>query len=309
MTVLIAVFAVVAGFALLVGGGDLLVRGAARLAEKLMLSQVVIGLTVVAFGTSVPELVVSLIAAFAGNPNIAAGNVVGSNILNIAAVLACTAVVLPFAIPKETARIHLPFMFLLSFIFVVMIWNYQLERVEGVILFALLTAFTGWMIRHTRQNTSQNDAHDASNNSPDDERNADDGIRSLGLIVVGIGLLWAGGKTALWGAVELSQLWGLSERVIALTVVAFGTSLPELVASLMAVLRKQEGMAVGNVIGSNIYNIGCVLGLTAMIHPITVDARLVQFDALLMLGVASGILYLLFLGTYMVWLLQPGLFG
>ncbi|MBL91557.1 MAG: sodium:calcium antiporter [Myxococcales bacterium] len=325
MTVIIALGAVILGFTLLVGGGDLLVRGAEKLAVKLRLTPVVIGLTVVAFGTSVPELVVSLLAAFEGNPDIAAGNVIGSNILNIAAVMGGTAIVMPIAINQDITRIHWPFMFALSIIFVTMVWDTQLVRTEGVILFALLVTFTGWMIDQTRRKSKQAQEdifdHASGEVSPESEST----LKPFVLIFLGIGLLWAGGKFALWGAVELSRLWGLTERVIALTVVAFGTSLPELVASLVAAFRNQEDMAVGNIIGSNIYNIGCVLGLTSMIKPIGVDPQLVQNDAMMMLGVAfvlfpmgvifkglprwSGVVYLASLGGYTTWLLQPGAFG
>ena len=325
MTVLIALGAVILGFALLVSGGDLLVRGAEKLAEKLHLTPVVIGLTVVAFGTSVPELVVSLLAAFEGNPDIAAGNVIGSNILNIAAVMGCTAIVMPIAISKDITRIHWPFMFALSILFVVMVWDTQLVRFEGVILFALLVSFTAWMIARTRRLEKQAKNETSPQDFSDDNQEVQNMLKPLVLVSVGIALLWAGGKFALWGAVELSRLWGLTERIIALTVVAFGTSLPELVASLVAAFRKQEDMAVGNIIGSNIYNIGCVLGLTAMIKPIGVDPKLVQNDAMMMLGVAfllwpmaliftglprwAGIIYLFGLGVYTVWLLQPASFG
>lgn len=325
MTVLIALGAVILGFTLLVGGGDLLVRGAEKLAVKLHLTPVVIGLTVVAFGTSVPELVVSLLAAFEGNPDIAAGNVIGSNILNIAAVMGCTAIVMPIAIGSDITRFHWPFMFGLSVIFVGMVWDTQLVRFEGVILFALLVTFTGWMIARTRRAEKQAKTELGKNISDDEEKQSDGSMKPLVLVLLGIILLWLGGKFALWGAVELSRLWGLTERVIALTVVAFGTSLPELVASMVAAFREQEDMAVGNIIGSNIYNIGCVLGLTAMIKPIGVDPKLVQNDAMMMLGVAfllwpialifkglprwAGIIYLFGLGVYTVWLLQPASFG
>ena len=322
---LIALGAVVLGFTLLVVGGDLLVRGAAKIAEKLHLTPVVIGLTVVAFGTSVPELVVSLLAAFDSNPDIAAGNVIGSNILNIAAVLGFTAIILPITVTRDVTRYHWPFMFALSLIVVGMLWDTHLGRLEGAFLFGSLVAFTAWMIRRTRtqekefkatQQLSQQELARAAQGSP---------WRHLLFISMGIVLLWLGGKIALWGAIDLSRLWGLTERVIALTVVAVGTSLPELVASMVAAFRKQEDMAVGNIIGSNIYNIGCVLGLTSLIQPIQVTRELLETDAMMMLGVAfiffplalflkgiprwAGVGYVLSLTFYMIWLLLPGAFG
>jgi cation:H+ antiporter len=315
---LLASGAVVLGFVLLILGGDLLVRGAEKLAVKLHLTPAVIGLTIVAFGTSVPELVVSLLAAFDGNPDIALGNVVGSNILNIALVMGGTSLLIPLIVSKDLVRIHGPFMFLLSCLLVVLAWDLVISRFDGAFLFFLLIVFTVWMIRRTRvaqQLQSQENLSDAQ-------------VSFMGpAIKVGIGivLLWWGGKTALWGAVELATLWGLTERVIALTVVALGTSMPELVTSLVSVMRKQDDIALGNIIGSNIYNIGCVLGVTSLMTPISVDPQIIAVDVWMMLGVVlfflpvalifksmnrgSGVIYVITLSIYMLWLLHPATFG
>jgi len=317
-----ALGAVVLGFALLVLGGDWLVRGAEKLAAKLHLTPAVIGLTVVAFGTSVPELVVSLIAAFDGNPDIAVGNVVGSNILNLALVMGTTALIIPLTVEKELVRLHWPFMFILSCVAVFFLWNLELSRFEGAALFTFLIVFTVWMIRSTRlAQKKQNQLADAN------ETNVvnDPPLKAILNVFLGVLFLWLGGKVALWGAVELATLWGLTERVIGLTVVALGTSTPELVASLVSIYRKQDDIALGNIIGSNIYNIGCVLGLTSMVTPITFGPQIVAFDVWVMLGTALfflpmalifkrinrfvGIIYVLSLALYTLWLLQPSLFG
>ena len=317
-----ALGAVVLGFALLVLGGDLLVRGAEKLAAKLHLTPAVIGLTVVAFGTSVPELVVSLMAAFDGNPDIAVGNVVGSNILNLALVMGTTALIIPLTVEKELVRLHCPFMFLLSCVVVFFLWDLELSRFEGATLFTFLIIFTIWMIRSTRA------AQKKQNQKTDENETIVDKTppyKAILKVCFGILLLWLGGKIALWGAVELATLWGVTERVIALTIVALGTSTPELVASLVSIYRNQDDIALGNIVGSNIYNIGCVLGLTSVITPMNVGHQIVAFDVWVMLGAAllflplalvfksinrfAGVIYVLSLVLYTLWLLQPSLFG
>ena len=317
-----ALGAVVLGFALLVLGGDSLVRGAEKLAAKLHLTPAVIGLTVVAFGTSVPELVVSLMAAFDGNPDIAVGNVVGSNILNLALVMGTTALIIPLTVEKELVRLHWPFMFFLSCVVVFFLWDLELSRFEGAALFTFLIIFTIWMIRSTRSAQKKQSQKTDENEAIVDKTPPYNAILK---VCFGILFLWLGGKVALWGAVELATLWGLTERVIALTIVALGTSTPELVASLVSIYRKQDDIALGNIVGSNIYNIGCVLGLTSMITPITVGPQIVAFDVWVMLGAAlfflpmalifksinrfAGVIYVLSLALYTLWLLQPSLFG
>ena len=310
--------AVVLGFVLLILGGDLLVRGAEKLAAKLHLTPAVIGLTIVAFGTSVPELVVSLMAALGGNPDIALGNVVGSNILNITLVMGVTSLLIPLTVQQDLVRIHGPFMFLLTCLLVLFAWDLGLSRFEGAFLFILLIIFTVWMIRRTR----------VAQKAQSHENQVDASVslmRPMLNVGVGIVLLWGGGKTALWGAVELATLWGLTERVIALTIVALGTSMPELVASVVSILRKQNDIALGNIVGSNIYNIGCVLGLTSFLTPIRVDPQIITTDVWMMLGAAlfflvvafifrsmtrwSGVVYVLALSIYMLWLLHPSTFG
>ena len=319
---LMALGAVVLGFALLIFGGNWLVRGAEQMAVKLHLTPAVIGLTVVAFGTSVPELVVSLMAAFDGNPDIAIGNVVGSNILNLALVMGVTALLIPLTVERDLIRLHWPFMFTLSVLAIFFIWDFNLSQVEGGILFALLVVFTFWMIRHTR-NHQKRQNQDSSASADAVASGAP--TKALFWVTAGIVFLWLGGKMALWGAVELAMLWGLSERVIALTIVALGTSMPELVASLVSVYRQQDDIALGNIIGSNIYNIGCVLGLTSLITPIKVAPQIVAFDVWMMLGMAflflpmalffrsinrlAGVVYVLSLSVYSLWLLQPNIFG
>lgn len=252
------------GGLLLYLGAEWLVRGAAGLARALGVSPLAVGLTVVSYGTSAPELVVSVVAATEGKSPIALGNVVGSNIANIGLILGVTALIAPPRVEGTLIRRELPVMLLATAAVPLMLVNGVLGRGEGAVLFAAALLFTFATIRWSKQGggSHQDDAleHDVPRAS---------GKLRLGLLaLLGLGVLLAGGKVFVGGAVSLALRIGMSEHVVGLTVVAVGTSLPELAASLVATLRGHSEIAVGNVVGSNIFNLLLILGAAALARPI-----------------------------------------
>ncbi len=296
------------GFVLLVGGGELLVRGAAALASALRISSLVIGLTVVAFGTSAPELGVSLQAAVIGKADVAIGNVVGSNITNILLILGASALVTPLIVSSQLIRTDVPLMICAS----VCLWGFasdgQIARSEGAIMFVALTVYVVYCIRKSRS-----EHQDVINEFEQEYHREVAGftsiIKQLGLILVGLLLLGIGSKLLVDGAVKIASWLGISELVIGLTVIAVGTSLPEAVTSIVASFRGQRDIAVGNVVGSNLFNILCVLGLTAVVSPkpLSVSADAIKFDIPVMVAVAV-ICLPVFLNGYVIRRWEGGLF-
>ena len=271
------------GFVLLVVGGDFLVRASVALSLKLNISKMVIGLTVVSFATSLPELLVSLNAALNGSPSIAINNVVGSNIANIGLVLGITAMIGTIYVDKTFYRFHWPVLMLFSMLFYYFLSNdNQLTAVEGAILFTGLIIFVILVLRNS------------SGSEPDDSIDALTVISNfkigIWLLIGGIALYF-GSDWLVKGAVVIAQEIGVSEAVISVSIIAVGTSVPELAASVMAVVRNEKAISLGNLIGSNIFNIGSVLGLTAMIKPIIVeDPLIISRDLIWMLVFAAVLL-------------------
>ncbi|WP_323036030.1 calcium/sodium antiporter [Pararhodobacter sp.] len=270
---------ILAGLALLIAGGEAVVRGASSLASKLGLSPVLIGLTVVGFGTSMPELMVSLDAALGGSPDIALGNVVGSNIANILLILGVTALIWPI----QTATLSLGrALWLVMVATLALIVPFAMGSIGLGFGVAFLGVLTLYLVLAFRETTEL--------------EGADAGIAPLniwistGLILGGLVGLMVGANALVSGATALARLWGLSEAYIGLTIVAVGTSLPELATSLVAALRRQPGIAVGNVVGSNIFNILGILGVTAVVTPIPVTSRFLTFDLPVMLAATVAML-------------------
>lgn len=262
---LIALLQLVFGLGLLTYGAERLVHGASSVAFKLGLSPLVIGLTVVAFGTSAPELVVSVGATIAGNSDIAIGNVVGSNIANIALILGLTAMIRPMSIHLRILKKEIPIMIFVTFFTSIFIIGDEITRLEGALLFAGLIGFIVYSIRSAKSVPA--DVKEQLIEEP--EIDVDAPIwKSWFFIVLGLGLLVGGGELLVRGAVEIATILGVSQVVIGLTVVAIGTSLPELATSAVAAFKGESDIAVGNVIGSNIFNMLCILGLTGIIHPL-----------------------------------------
>lgn len=271
------------GFVLLVVGGDFLVRASVALSLKLNISKMVIGLTVVSFATSLPELLVSLNAALNGSPSIAINNVVGSNIANIGLVLGITAMIGTIYVDKTFYRFHWPVLMLFSMLFYYFLSNdNQLTAVEGAILFTGLIIFVILVLRNS------------SGSEPDDSIDALTLISNFKIgiwLLIGGVTLYFGSDWLVKGAVVIAQEIGVSEAVISVSIIAVGTSVPELAASVMAVVRNEKAISLGNLIGSNIFNIGSVLGLTAMIKPIIVeDPLIISRDLIWMLVFAAVLL-------------------
>ncbi len=279
------------GLLLLAGGGEALVRGATAIARLAGVTPAVIGLTVVAIGTSLPELVVSVMAALDGQPDIAIGNVVGSNIFNIVGVLGITALIMPLPVTGSAVKLEWPFMFLVSCLLVVVARDGMLDRIEGVLFLGSFVLFTAFMIRVGRNDLQAGEA------AAFGEEVARRSVRisgtevagAVGAVVAGLVLLVLGGRALVAGAVEFARLVGLSERVIGLTVVAVGTSMPEVAASVVAALRGRTDVAVANLIGSNVFNILGILGITAVLNPTPVSPAMLGSDMVWMMATAFAL--------------------
>lgn len=284
------------GLALLVVGGEYLVRSSVGMSVKLKVSKMVIGLTVVSFATSLPELVVSVQAALKGFSDIALGNVIGSNIANIGLVMGLTALISPIFFDRDFYKFNWPVMMLFSVLLYIFLSNGNiLTLYEGVILMVLLVVYLFFLVKRSRRQVIA--AED--NESDIDNVEIPDRISNFKIVVwllIGGVALWVGSELLVKGAVELATSMGVSERVIAVTMIAVGTSIPELAASVVAALKKEKAISFGNLIGSNIFNIGSVLGLTAIIHPIAVQSlEVLTSDIFWMLGFAIVLLPLAFL--------------
>lgn len=275
---LLIVLQLVAGFILLLFGGDWLVDSGVAIARRFRISPLVIGLTIVAFGTSAPELLVSTISAFEGNSGIAMGNVIGSNIANIGLILGLTALICPIVVKgmKEVTMNGLV-MIAASVLLLLLSLNGNLSRIEGILLFMLILVYTIISIHNGRKNESP-----ASDNMEASMRP----LAAFLLLILSCAMLSYGADLLVKGASSLASALGVSDKVIGLTVVAFGTSLPELAASVAAALKKQMDISIGNIIGSNIFNILCVLGVSCSITPITFQFSTYLRDLIIMLAFA-----------------------
>lgn len=275
-------FAWIAGGVLLLYlGGEALVRHASGLARAVGLSPLVIGLTVVAFGTSAPELAASLTAALRGTPELAFANVVGSNIANLGLILAVAALILPISATARFLRREMPFLIGTSALLVAMAANGTVSRLEGLLLVALLVGYLGFLLLERRESPSVEAEFAAEYGSGPPHR-----ARNLAGIALGIALLTLGADALVTGAVGVARALGLSERVIGLTLVALGTSLPELASTVVAASRREGDIVLGNLVGSNIFNILGILGITALVRPLSIDAVAVRFDLAAMLIVS-----------------------
>jgi cation:H+ antiporter len=284
------------GLLLLIGGGEWLVRGASRLASLLGVPPVVIGLSVVAFGTSAPELAVSVLSAYRGQPDIAVGNVVGSNIVNILLILGLSAVVAPLAVSARLIIREVPMMIGTALLFFALAYDGKLTRLDGALLVLIFAAYLTWMARTARSETTLLEA--ALEESGAIPRNGWTYLKLAGLMIAGLAGLVLGSEWLIQGAVAAARALGVSELVIGLTIVAIGTSLPELATSVIASLRGERDISVGNVVGSNIFNILSVLGFSSLVAPdgMAVAPAVLRFDAVVMIGVSLACLPVFFNG-------------
>ncbi len=286
------------GLVLLVVGAEALVRGASRLALALGISPLVVGLTVVAFGTSSPEMAVSVQSASSGAVDIAVGNVVGSNIFNVLFILGLSAALVPLIVNQQLIRLEVPIMIAVSLLLYGLAWDGAISRGEGWLLFAGIVLYTVFQMWQSRRATKALQA----------EYEQEFGVRpggarawavNIGLVVAGLAMLVLGSRWLVQGAVALAEWLGLSELVIGLTIVAAGTSLPEVATSAIATLRGERDIAVGNAVGSNIFNILAVLGLAAIVAPeaLPVPVASLRFDIPFMVAVALACLPIFFTGA------------
>lgn len=285
-TVVILLF--IAGFVMLVAGAEALVRGASRLAGAMGISPLVIGLTVVSFGTSSPEIAVSVQSAFAGEADIAIGNVVGSNIANILVVLGLSAAAAPLVVSRQLIRIDVPLMIGASFLILLLGIDGNLSRFDGGLLFSLFTLHTSFMVHQSRKEKKRLDDEYIREYGDKRKQSALDWFLNPMFILAGLALLVTGSGWLVDGAVVIAKALGVSEFVIGLTIIAIGTSLPEVATSMVASIRGERDIAVGNAVGSNLYNILLVLGLSGLVAPdgLTVTNAALRYDIPIMIGVA-----------------------
>ncbi|HRW06611.1 MAG TPA: calcium/sodium antiporter [Caldilineaceae bacterium] len=289
----------VLGLVVLVVGAEVMVRGASRLAAAFGIAPLVIGLTVVAFGTSAPELAVSLQSAFNGQADLALGNVIGSNIANILLILGVAALTAPLVVASQLVRLDVPLMIGASVIVYLMGLDGRLNRWDGLILFLGVVAYTTWLVRQSRREGK--DVQDEYEGAYEEgsESSWYTSLLNLALVAGGLFMLVVGARWLVESAVTMARWWGLSELIIGLTVVAVGTSLPEIATSIVAVLRGERDIAVGNAIGSNIFNLLSVLGLTSLFAPsgIPVPAAVMAFDLPVVIAIAIACLPIFYTGN------------
>ena len=281
----LAVITVLIGLAILVWSADMFIDGATTLANSLGVPSFLIGVVILGLGTSAPEMVVSVLAALEGSPELALGNAYGSNIMNIALVLGTTALISPIIIHKSIVKRDLPLLLVITILAAWQLRDGQLSQSDGIILLLGLAAVLIFQIVMNLRSSRQEDKKIASKNnehSENKDRQSAGIFRGLASLIIGMSILILSSRAIVWGAVELATFWGLSELIIGLTVVAVGTSLPELVASLSAARKGEHDMALGNIIGSNIFNTLGVVGLAALIAPIRADPIILTRDVLAM---------------------------
>ena len=332
----LAALAILIGLAILVWSADVFIDGATALAKKFSVPSFLIGVLILGIGTSAPEMVVSVLAAIEGSPELALGNAYGSNIINIALVLGATVLISPIIIRRGIVKRDLPLLLLITVIAAWQLRDGTLSQADGIVLLILLVAVLGLQIimsiregyhEHEDDIVVANADSEHSNNlehSESLEKLEPSVTRGLVSLIIGMLMLVASSRAIVWGAVELATLWGLSELIIGLTIVAVGTSLPELVSSLSAARKGEHDMALGNIIGSNIFNTLAVVGLATVIAPIAADPVILSRDVMAMglltillvtlcafafktkrqFGRTSGATLVLFFMGYTAWLIQ-----
>ena len=295
--VTMAILLFIIGLSFLILGAEALVRGASRFAATIGISPLVIGLTVVAFGTSSPELAVSIKSALSGQPNIALGNAIGSNIFNVLFILGLSAIIVPLVVSQQLVRLDVPLMIALSVIVLILSLDKHLSQTDGIILVTGLGLYVWFLINQSRRETFAVQEEYAKEFGTE-KRARGSTINNIGLVFGGLVLLVLGSRWLVDSAVSFAQYLGVSELVIGLTIIAAGTSLPEVVTSVIAAIRGERDIAVGNVVGSNIFNIMGVLGFTSIIAPtgIEVSTAVIGFDIPVMIAVALSCLPIFFTG-------------
>ncbi|AMN68172.1 calcium/sodium antiporter [Psychrobacter sp. P11G5] len=317
----LAILAVVVGLAILVWSADVFIDGAVALANKLNVPSFLIGVIILGLGTSAPEMIVSMLAALEGSPELALGNAYGSNIVNIALVLGATVLISPIIIRKSIINRDMPLLLLVTAVAAWQLSDGVLSNTDGIVLIVLLVVVLGIQIILSLREGN----HEHEGDTVEETAKAEHSMaQGLGRLFLGLLVLILSSRAIVWGAIELATFWGLSELIIGLTIVAIGTSLPELVASLSAARKGEHDMALGNIIGSNVFNTLGVVGVAALIAPITPSSIILSRDILAMglltlllfamclfafktkraFGRTSGTTLVLFFVGYTVWLIQ-----
>ncbi len=281
MEFLLQVLLLAVGFVMLIKGSDWFVDGSSGIATKFGIPQLVIGLTIVAMGTSAPEAAVSISAAFSGNADITIGNIVGSNILNILIILGLSSVIVPIAVASSTIKIETPFMIAITVVMLLLGLDGVVSLIDGIIflvLFAAYLAYLFWMAKKDKNKDSNEETKNISI------------AKAVIFAIIGLVLIVLGSNVTVGAATKIAQAVGVSERFIGLTIVALGTSLPELFTSVTAARKGNADIAIGNIVGSNIFNILFVVGLSALIIPVPFDPKFI-FDSII--AIAAGVLLLL----------------
>jgi len=279
------------GLVALIVGGEFLVRASIKLALRLKVSALVIGMTVVSFGTSAPELLVSIEAALSGHPDVSIGAVIGSNISNLGLVLGITVIIFPIVVNKDSIKIDWPLMMLASILFYFFALDEQLVFYEGVVLFSILVLFTTWlMLRSRKESLVIDELKEVA------EKNANASIwKDILLLCLGLIGLYYGAEWLIESVVVIARDFNISEKFISVSIVAFGTSLPELVTSTVAAFRRETDISIGNLVGSNVFNIMAILGITSMVHPVRINPSINSFDVYYMLAISALLLPLMLL--------------
>jgi cation:H+ antiporter len=280
--ILLSVTAIICGFGLLIWGAERFVHGAAAIAKNLGVAPLIIGLTIVGIGTSAPEILISIIAAYQGNPALAVGNALGSNITNIALVLGITAIFMPLVVKSETLKREYPAMFLIMILALVLCLDGELSRLDGTILLTGLVIMVLWMIRLGRRK----DKTDPLEAEFEQEIPVLSTGKALFWLALGMILLLVSSRALVWGSINIAHFYGVSDLIIGLTIVAIGTSLPELAASIASALKGEPDIAIGNIIGSNMFNLLAVLGIPGLIAPHVLDPAVITRDFPFMIGLS-----------------------
>lgn len=291
MQIFISIICLVAGFAMLVFCADMFVDGASRVAEKFKIPQIIIGLTIVAFGTSAPEAAVSITAGARGSADLAVANVLGSNIMNVLLILGITSVICPLAVKMNTIKYEIPFVAVITALMGVLGFiGHKIGWVDGTILWVFMLAFLAYLLISAKKGKGTEEE--------EEEKKPENIFITIIKIIAGAAGIVVGSNLAVRGASDIATVFGVSERIIGLTIVAFGTSLPELVTSIIAATKKKADLAIGNIVGSNIFNILFVLGTTALVTKggVAYDPASCFLDNAVALG--SALMLLLFVGLH-----------
>lgn len=291
LTIIINVLLVAVGLAMLFVGSEFLIRGSVKIAKRMHISQLVIGLTVVAFGTSTPELVVSINSALEGQADISLGNIIGSNIVNIGLILGLSAAIFPIAVHIKTIRREIPIMLAVSLIIIPISLDGTISQIDGAFLVISLIAFIYFSYRQSKKENTQIPLiiDDNRENSISNNLAFTPLIKNIVFVIIGIILLYFGSSFTVDNAVSIANSLGISERIIGLTIIAIGTSLPELITSVGAARKKHADLSIGNIIGSNIFNVLSILGISSLIIGIKVNFT-IFIDYIVMIGFSAALI-------------------